>query len=198
MTEQLKKYIDHLEDVALNISNDRKTILDQIKSYIQSKDVPEVNFICTHNSRRSHLSQIWAQTLADYFNTDIKTYSGGTEATAFHPNAVDAIKRAGFKVEQEGTDNPRYTIKSDETDEGMICFSKRFDDSPPNPTSGFAAIMTCSEADAECPVVFGADVRIKLFFEDPKISDGTPEESLTYDARCKQIASEMYYVFSKE
>jgi arsenate reductase len=54
------------------ISSERKTVLQPLTDFIQSK-VSEnkeirINFICTHNSRRSHLSQVWAQTMASYFN----------------------------------------------------------------------------------------------------------------------------------
>lgn len=77
----------------------------------------------------------------------------------------------------------------------MTCYSKTFDDAV-NPSAGFAAIMTCSEADAECPIVLGADVRIKLFYEDPKVSDGSGNEEKVYGERSRQIALEMAYVFS--
>lgn len=193
MNKKLEQYISELD--LSDISETRKTVLGKIIDYIKRTPSPQLNFICTHNSRRSHLSQIWAQTFADRFGVDLKTFSGGTEATAFNPNAVAAIERAGFTVEAEGEHNPKYKVSHSEVGEPMVCFSKKFEEYP-NPSSNFAAIMTCSEADADCPVVFGADERIKLFYEDPKISDGTPEEAETYDARCKQIAAELYYTFS--
>lgn len=193
MFEELTTYINSISGT--EIPEERKQILDQLTDYVKQADQPKLNFICTHNSRRSHLSQIWAQTFADHFSIAIESFSGGTEATAFNPNAVAAIKRAGFKVEQEGDENPKYQVSHSQGKEPMVCYSKRFDETP-NPTSGFAAIMTCSEADAECPVVFGADQRIKLFYQDPKASDGTPQEAAIYDERCAQIAAEMHYVFS--
>jgi arsenate reductase len=53
---------------AENISAERKEILQTLVDYIHSKretnQTIRLNFICTHNSRRSHLSQIWAQTMA--------------------------------------------------------------------------------------------------------------------------------------
>jgi len=183
------------EASGLTISDDRKRILDEVVKYIQSTDAPKLNFICTHNSRRSHLSQIWAQTTANHFGVQIETYSGGTEATAFNANAVNAIKGAGFDVSQAEGDNPKYSVRYADEAEPMIAYSKTFDDEI-NPQSGFAAIMTCSEADAECPIVFGSDVRIKLFYEDPKVSDGTGNESKIYGERSKQIAAEMHYIFS--
>ncbi|WP_420316910.1 low molecular weight phosphatase family protein [Ekhidna sp.] len=190
---QIKSYLDKAESV--EITNERKLILNQIRDYIQSTNDPKLNFICTHNSRRSHLSQIWAQTMAHHFGINISTFSGGTEATAFHPNAVAAIESAGFHVTKEEGDNPKYKVHFSDDVAPIICFSKTFDD-PYNPSTGFAAIMTCSEADAECPIVHGANARIKLFYEDPKVSDGTGEEAQVYGERSSQIAKEMVYIFS--
>ena len=196
MFQKLEEYINSVEQEVGAISSERKEILDQIVEYVSSHTAPKLNFICTHNSRRSHLSQLWAQTMADRFDVSLETFSGGTEATAFNPNAVAAVQRAGFEINNPGGDNPRYEVSHSDGSEPMVTFSKRFEEAP-NPTKGFAAIMTCSEADAECPIVFGADQRIKLFYEDPKVADGTPEEAARYDERCRQIATEMWYVFDK-
>lgn len=154
-------------------------------------------FICTHNSRRSQMAQIWAQTAAAYFGiSGVEAYSGGTEATAFNPRAVAAIQRAGFSVEAiTDNSNPVYEIRyADETDP-IRAFSK-VHDQPPNPTSDFAAVMTCSQADAACPMVVGAGERIAITYEDPKAFDGTDREAEAYDERCRQIAREMLYAFS--
>jgi hypothetical protein len=128
----------------------------------------------------------------------VETYSGGTEATAFNPRAVAALQRAGFRIEtsEPEAENPRYTVSITENGPTLEAFSKRYMD-PPNPTAGFAAIMTCSDADEACPFVRGADFRIAVPYVDPKVSDGTPEEAATYDERSRQIATEMLYVFSR-
>jgi len=154
-------------------------------------------FICTHNSRRSHLSQIWASTAAAYYGVPgVETYSGGTEATAFNPRAVAALKRAGFEISHSATqDNPHYTVRFHDNAPAMECFSKVYKQ-PPNPTADFCAIMTCAQADKNCPVVRGATLRIGVPYEDPKAFDGTPEEAAKYDERCQQIAREILYVFA--
>ncbi|MEP0986195.1 protein-tyrosine-phosphatase [Ekhidna sp.] len=190
---KIKSFLD--KSVSVKITDERKLMLNQIVDYIKSTDDPKLNFICTHNSRRSHLSQIWAQVLAHQYGINVSTYSGGTEATAFHPNAVAALKRAGLEITRAEGSNPRYSVSFSEKADSMICYSKTFDD-PVNPQANFAAIMTCSEADADCPFVPGASARIKLFFDDPKVSDGTSEEAKIYGERCAQIAAEMNYVFS--
>ena len=196
MNQQLSNYLQKVQEEVKNLPSDRTMVLDEIVGYVVSTEHPKLNFICTHNSRRSHLSQLWAQTLANAFEISVETFSGGTEATAFNPNAVAAMERAGFRITAESDQNPKYQVYYDEAKAPIVAFSKRYED-PPNPTGGFAAIMTCSEADADCPVVFGADRRIKLFYEDPKIADGTPEEAKRYDERCRQIAVEMSYIFQK-
>ncbi|MEX2585655.1 MAG: protein-tyrosine-phosphatase, partial [Balneolaceae bacterium] len=116
--------------------------------------------------------------------------------TAFNPRAVSALKRAGFIIENPGGDNPTYKVKFSDDIPPLICFSKRFDDET-NPKDNFAAIMTCSDADENCPFVPGTDFRQAITYRDPKESDETPEESKIYDERCRQIASEMFYMMSQ-
>jgi arsenate reductase len=125
----------------------------------------------------------------------VTTFSGGTEATAFNPRAVAAIERAGFAVSKSEGDNPRYTVSFSQTASDLTCFSKCFDDDA-NPNESFGAVMTCTDADKNCPVIIGA-TRISLPYRDPKEADDTPAESSRYDERSTQIGSEMFYVFSE-
>jgi protein-tyrosine-phosphatase len=198
--EAINKYIEKLQIDFSAIPEERKLILKELADYIQAgkNKNKEVNliFICTHNSRRSHLSQIWAITAANYYGIkNIKSYSGGTESTAFNARAVAALERVGFVIENPGGENPHYQVKFSNQAPSIECFSKKYADAS-NPQKDFAAIMTCSQADAACPNVFGSDERISLPYDDPKASDGKPEEKATYDERCKQIATEICYAFS--
>lgn len=183
------------------ILEDRKLTLREIADYVTARldagKAANLIFICTHNSRRSHMSQIWAYAAALFYGIrDVQCYSGGTEATAFHPNAVRAMRKAGFEITQENKNsNPVYQVKYAETAPPLRIFSKKYDDAA-NPVKDFAAVMTCAQADQECPVVLGADFRATLPYEDPKLADGTPEEEATYDERCRQIAAEMNTLFS--
>lgn len=185
-----------------NISTERKTILQPLIDFIQAKvssqEEIRLNLICTHNSRRSHLSQVWAQTAAAYFNIkNVFCYSGGTEATALFPMAAKTLEKSGFKIKtiSEGS-NPIYAIKYSENEHPIIGFSKTYDDDF-NPQSEFAAILTCSQADGGCPFIAGAEKRIPITFEDPKAFDNTPQQAEKYQERSLQIASEMLYVFSQ-
>ena len=201
MYSKLKKTISELTQGFSSISEERKQTLQEVAKYISKdlneKDSVKLNFICTHNSRRSHLAQIWTQTASNYYEKEgVETYSGGTEATAFNPRAVAAIECAGFHVKNTVGENPRYEVKFSEDAEPMICFSKKFDD-PVNPDKNFAAIMTCSDADENCPFVPGTSFRKAVTYHDPKESDGTDHEKKTYDERCRQIGTEMFYMMSQ-
>ncbi|PWA09074.1 arsenate-mycothiol transferase ArsC [Flavobacterium laiguense] len=185
-----------------SISVERKTILQPLIDFIQSKVTANqdirLNFICTHNSRRSHLSQIWAQTAAAYYNIkNVFSYSGGTEATALFPMVAQTLTNTGFQIKtlSEGN-NPVYSVKYNENDHPVICFSKTYDDAF-NPQSEFAAILTCSSADDGCPLIVGAEKRIPITFEDPKAFDNTPQQAEKYQERSIQIATELFYVFSQ-
>ena len=183
------------------ISENRKEVLQPLIDYIQSKvenkQPVRINFICTHNSRRSHLTQVWAQTMAHYFNIpNVTCYSSGTETTALFPKVAETLENTGFKVSKlsEG-ENPIYSIKFADNEFPIIAFSKKLDNDF-NPKNGFAAVMTCSQADGACPFVVGAEKRIPITFEDPKAFDNTPQQNEKYLERSMQIANEMKYVFT--
>ena len=200
MYSVLKKTTEQLQ--LQTISEERKRILQPLINFIQqknnNKEPININFICTHNSRRSHLSQVWAQVAATHFNIpNVTCYSGGTEETALFPKVVETLINQGFIVlKLSETANPIYTIKYSDNILPVIGFSKKYDNLF-NPISKFAAIMTCSQADNGCPFIAGAEERIPITFEDPKISDNTAEQTKIYSERSLQIATEMFYVFSK-
>jgi arsenate reductase len=184
------------------ISDERKAVLQPLTDFIQTKVSNHleirINFICTHNSRRSHLSQVWAQTMAHYFNIkNVFCYSAGTERTALFPMVAETLKNSGFEINMlsEGN-NPIYSIKYSENEHPIIGFSKKLDDDF-NPKSGFAAIMTCDSANEACPIVTGVEKRIPITFEDPKAFDNTAQQTEKYNERSLQIATEMMYVFSQ-
>jgi arsenate reductase (thioredoxin) len=200
---EIEDYISDFQSDTSSIPPERRQALREITRYAEeglgkNQDV-KLTFICTHNSRRSHLAQIWTAVAANYYGLgeSISSFSGGTETTAFNPRAVAALQRAGLQLNsQDHSTNPRYSVRFSEDGSPLECFSKKYSDES-NPQSGFAAIMTCSHADESCPIVRGAEDRIAIPYVDPKVSDGSPEEVATYDARCRQIAQEMFYWVSK-
>ena len=140
---KLLEYIKHCLAEFDLIPQKRKEELAVIGKYIRDcarKNEPaKLTFICTHNSRRSHLTQIWAQIAADYNGSGhVTTYSGGTEATAFNPRAVAALKRAGLTIEATGNpNNPHYQVNYSEKAEPLICYSKIYN-APENPPRGLS------------------------------------------------------------
>jgi arsenate reductase len=203
MFEVLKNHCDQLVSYFDTIPKERKELLTKISDYIQSKkdaNLPiNLMYVCTHNSRRSHFGQIWAIVAATYFGIEnVQTFSGGTEATAFNPNAIQALKESGFEIStKEMTENPKYKVAFGTNEfEFTTCFSKVYDDIL-NPSSNFIAIMTCSDAEQNCPFILGVDLRIGTTYSDPKAFDETPQQADKYLERSNQIALECLYVFSQ-
>lgn len=202
--EELKKYVDAVVNNFDTIPTERKAELEEIALYIstslKSRDSANLVFVCTHNSRRSQMAEVWAETAAYYYNIKgISTFSGGTESTAFNHRSVAALKRAGLtinKMDKDTVSNPKYSLQQGESFTQKQMFSKKYDDNF-NPSENFAAIMVCSHADENCPFVPGAEKRIAIPYDDPKEFDGTEKESQAYDERSLQIAGEMFYMISK-
>ena len=188
---------------SMTTTSTRAELYPEIAKFVEQRktefgEISKLAFVCTHNSRRSHFTQVWAQTAASHYGIkNVVSFSGGTEATACNPRTIAALKRSGFKADATSPSdaNPHYSVRFQASGEPVTCFSKVYNDAP-NPTSGYCAIMTCSQADKACPTAPGCDLRVAIPYDDPKVSDGTPSESATYDKRGEQIAREMLYVMS--
>jgi arsenate reductase len=201
MYQSIKERCEALANNFKEIPAARKELLEIIADYITNKqntnEAINLVYVCTHNSRRSHLGQVWAAVAAAYYNvSNVHTFSGGTEATAFNPNAIKAITAAGFIIKKTtDTNNPVYEVYfADDT--FTTCFSKVYNHEI-NPAQNFAAIMTCSDAEDNCPFIPGCDLRIGTTYNDPKAFDNTILQDEKYTERSNQIAMECLYVFSK-
>jgi arsenate reductase len=185
-----------------HIPEHRRELLRPLIQYVSEKvkenKTVSLNFICTHNSRRSHLCQIWAQTMAAYWNIkNIFCYSGGTEATAMFYKIAETLSCQGFDIIRLSENhNPVYAVRYDSASHPVICFSKEYQH-PFNPSHGYAAVVTCDSADEACPVVLGAERRFPVKYQDPKAFDHTEFMTEKYRERSLKIAQEMWYVFSQ-
>ncbi len=185
-----------------SISDERKVVLLPLVNYIQEKtnagEAIRLNFICTHNSRRSHFSQIWAQTMAYHVGLkNVSCYSGGTEATAIFIKVLETLTSLGFQVlKLSENENPIVAVKFADNENPILCFSKTYYH-PFNPSTLFGAVMTCNNADEGCPIIIGAEARFPIKYEDPKAYDGTPLQTEKYAERSLDIAREMWWVFSQ-
>ncbi len=202
MFQEIKSLCEELEKEFHLIEPERKKHLLALSQFFkkkfEAKETAKAIVICTHNSRRSHLGQLWLSVAAAYFGfPKIETYSGGTEATAFNPRAVTAAQKAGFKIEADDpkATNPIYSVSWNDEMNPYQAFSKKFDDAP-NPTTDFAAIMVCTSADEGCPFVSGNTFRIALPYDDPKAFDDTALEAAKYTERLRQIGREVLWMFS--
>jgi len=188
----------HFDSISDERKEELKLLIDYIQNRVAENSNVNLNFICTHNSRRSHLSQVWAQAASHHYNVkNVYCYSGGTEATALFPMAEKTLRNAGFEINKLSEEkNPVYSIKYSDNEPSIIGFSKKYDNSF-NPKSEFAALMTCSHADENCPFIPGAEKRIPVRYDDPKAFDNSPQQEEKYEERSNEIATEMLYVFSQ-
>lgn len=194
---ELAQRIDRWASDSDGFASPRREALQRLRSELEARNfTAELVFICTHNSRRSHLAEAWATASAAHFGrTGIACFSGGTEVTALHRQIVASLEQSGFTAsEPPDGSNRSVALHFGEHCAEMMSFSKRFD-ALELPQREFIAVMTCSEADSGCPVVAGASARISLPYSDPKQSDGTPMMQKTYLERCEEIGREMAIVF---
>ncbi|MEO0452532.1 MAG: protein-tyrosine-phosphatase [Verrucomicrobiota bacterium] len=195
----LENRIAEIVELVGKVTVERKEFLDtaaeRIAKELSAQEEAKLNFICTHNSRRSHLAHVWATVAAHAYGlVHLSAYSGGTEATACNERTVSSLKRSGFEISKKGEgENPHYLCKYSTSAPAIDLFSKVYDQEG-NPESRYFAMMCCSDVDEACPIIHGAHARIPLHYQDPKSSDGTPEEAATYDQRSEQIGAEMFYL----
>jgi arsenate reductase len=198
----LRPYVDEVAQDVNAVPPERKAVLDEIANTISARleagKPAHLTFICTHNSRRSHMSQIWAQTAAYYYDLDqVSAYSGGTEVTACNCRTITAMRRVGFDInDATAGDNPIYLVKYAEDRPAIRAYSKLYN-ADSNPKSDFIALMTCSSADKSCPIVKGSVARYPIHYVDPRLCDDTPTETTAYNERCREIAREMFYIMSQ-
>lgn len=198
----LQAYATEVAGELDKVPPERRLLLNAIASDINARlstgKRAELTFICTHNSRRSHMSQIWAQTAAYHYGLEsVAAYSGGTQVTACNCRTVTAMRRAGFEIEDATTgENPIYLVRYAGDRPPIRAHSKLYN-AVGNPRQGFIALMTCSSADRSCPVVSGAIARHAIHYTDPRLCDDTPTETTAYNERCREIAREMFYIMSE-
>lgn len=198
----LKSNIERIQNLSFQPSEGQVSEMNRLTNWLveryKSCEIPALNFICTHNSRRSHIGQFWGAVLPYWLGLPfVNSFSGGTEVTACHPNTLKALAAFGVEVNilTEGV-NPHYELKLGAEIPAIEAWSKLYSDEA-NPKQNFAAIMTCTSADVGCPFVEGASVRISLPFTDPKHADGTPSEAEAYQHTIQEIGQVMLAIFQQ-
>lgn len=177
------------------LSAERQELWQKAAHAVQEKKAKAMNFICTHNARRSVISQSLAAALAYHYGIDdMVFYSGGAESTYIHPNSIALLQRIGFKLKEvEAGANPVHTARFASDAETLRLFSKTFDDVSSH--EPYVAILVCSKGDAACPFIPDAKARILIPFDDPGAYDGTADAAEAYFATAKLILNELHYFF---
>jgi arsenate reductase len=202
MLPSIRPYANAVAQELDKVSAERRAVLNEIVATISKQlgdgKTADLTFICTHNSRRSHMSQIWAQTAAYYYGLNkVRAFSGGTEATACNCRTITAMRTAGFDIKDATAgDNPIYLVRYAADRPAIRAYSKLYN-TDDNPKEDFIALMTCSSADKTCPVVKGSIARYAIHYVDPRLCDDTPTETAAYNERCREIAREMFYIMSE-
>lgn len=202
----LQTYCEQLRAEPLaGLSERQITAANTIREWIQRRRregrPASVIIVCTGNSRRSILGSTLGNIAAAWAgDPDVRFFSGGTAPSAFNPRTIRALQAVGVAItplaEQAipgdaGEVNPKYLIQWGTAPVSQtVEFSKHYSN-PVNPQTDFCAVMVCSDAADNCPVVLGASLRVALSFEDPKDYDGTAEEAAMYAQRRDQIGRAM-------
>jgi len=196
MKKSIKSLINQFEVEDNKINSDRKNLIKAIANTLkqQHSSTPyQFIFICTHNSRRSVFGQVWATVLAEYYDIPLKSYSGGTEVTAVHDNALHCLENLGFELKKmQHTENPKVEVRYGNSNV-IHCFSKLYDDVQ-NPSEDFYAIMLCEHAAENCPFIPNALERFNLTYPDPKRFDGTPQQDKKYSEVALTIGREFSFL----
>ena len=202
MNKVLKDYIKTIiKNIDTDLEKNREEKLIElaqtIKNTYKNENNVQIIFICTHNSRRSQFSHIWAYVSSLYFKLDfIKPFSGGTEIDTVNLNVIKSLINSGLKIEKTHKEDAMYLLKPFKEYKGINLYSKEYS-CKSNPTKHFIAIMTCSDADKMCPVIKGADKKVSLPYPDPRVADNTGLEEEVYNQTCSTIAKEMFYLMKQ-
>ena len=196
--KKVREYSATLENEFDQIPDNHRQSLEQIGDYLlqklQSNKDAKVLLISRHNSRRSHMGQLWLMTAAEYYGIgNVATFSGGIEPTELDSRVIRALKKCGFKISTtKRSENPTYLTSNGPGNSYMV-FAKQYNGGQ-NPTSDFIAVVLSEVVNKKLETIPGADKKVPMLYEDLENFDGSPEEERKYDEGCRQIARAMFYV----
>ena len=181
--------------MAVASMSSRQSMMDgyakEIANHIRKNGSANLVYVCTHNSRRSQFAQLWSAHHSEMLKLPITSYSAGTEKTACHPNVLEVLRNEGFGIESD-VDNHRVVWNGNT----LTTLGSKTIDSGDLPNE-FFAIMTCSDADENCPFIPSALGRFRLTFEDPKWSDKTNDAIKVYQETSLTISNDIKYLLQQ-
>ncbi|HQR06652.1 MAG TPA: hypothetical protein PLN21_07515 [Gemmatales bacterium] len=200
---KIKQYLDDQSVKLVRVAEAHQAALYELSRWIarREKKPSDIIMVCTGNSRRSILGATMGNIVAAYRNKNhLRFHSAGTAPSAFNSRTIATLKEIGLVIEATGSQakvgakkeaNPHYRIEWGKgANTSVVEYSKLLDDVA-LPGRDFAAVMVCDDADAKCPTVAGADLRVSMTFLDPKAFDGTKEESAEYGKTRDLLAQTM-------
>ena len=185
-----------LEDIPALRRSHLGVVAGMLRAELRRRPALEVMFICTHNSRRSQMSQAWTTAIAHALGLQLTVSSGGTGPTGVHRSVSRALREHGFEVDETSPESCRWLVEFAPGAPPIELWSKRWD-AAGNPRQNFVTIANCAAAEESCPTIPGALGRLAMLYEDPKVSDGTERELETYLSVCRQIGMEISWVLGE-
>jgi hypothetical protein len=199
---ELMSYCQSLQDEFVNVPDSTGKMLKEAGTYIidhlNSGRETSISFVCEHNSRKSHLGQVWTQMAAQYYGIDsVICYSGGTTPTYVNQRIIKALENTGFQISEKGIagEGPIYYLNYNKPSQGFEIFSKRYDHAM-NPDTNYIAISLCYNPEECCPITGGADEQLTIPYPDLQPYDNTPLETKMYDEQCRMIARDMFFMMN--
>ena len=196
----LHEYVKDFYKEFKKIPEERRYRLNEIADYIknQKEQKQAVNLLFIGSNQSATSGCRIPQVAAFYYRVDeVSTFSAGINPGEIRENAIFALERAGFIIYKNVVNGGTlYKVKYSYNLAPTVVFPKKINHVR-NPRSNFMAVMTDANADLNLPIVKGTVYRLFIDYNDPIGADGTENEKEVYDESCRQMALEMFYVFSQ-
>ncbi len=198
----LNEYIRNFPKELRKIPEERRYRLNEIVYFLedqqQNRAPWQVTFISSNESAAGQMALAWSRAAAYYFGfTDFTPNSGGMVPEQIPVSAILSLEKAGFiiyKAPIGGIDV--YRVKYTYNLEPLVMFPKKIDHVK-NPANSFMAVVLDSNAELNIKNIRGTYNRLFLEYEDPSGYVGSDMEKEKFDELCRQVAVEMFYVFSQ-
>jgi hypothetical protein len=198
----LNEYVRDFPKEFRKIPEERRFRLNEMVYFLEGQyqnNAPwQITFISTNESTVGQMAKAWSKAAAYYFGfKNFEPYSGGIKPGEISVRTIVALEKAGFIVYKSHINEVDvYRIKYSFNLEPVIAFPKKINHTK-NPGNNFMAVILDGNADLNINNVRGTYDRLFLEYEDPKGYEGSDLENQKFNESCRQVAVEMFYVFSQ-